>query len=146
LGTLGFATFWLVFIAFWTAGALGVFGGKPPGANWVFAAWSIPFWLAGFGMIAGVAWKLWGTKSLRLTRDGLQTWQRCVVWSRSRWVDIDQVQHARSYDPGVKAERARLHAVEVVYQRGSFVLPADSKAEEQWLIAEINDFVKALAA
>jgi hypothetical protein len=146
-GMLGFGTFWLGFVAFWTAGALGVLGGKQPGAvNGAFASFSIPFWLVGFGMMGGVAWKTWGTKSLRLNRDGLQTHQRCLAWSRSRWVEFDQVQHAQPYDPQVKTEGTRPHAVEVVYRVGSFVLPADSEAEERWLIAEINSFVRGIAA
>lgn len=146
-GLLGFATFWLGFIAFWTVGALGVFGGQPPGAfNWVFAPFSIPFWLVGFGMIAGVAWMVWGTKSLRIDRGGMRTHQRCLAWSRSRWVEFDRVQHARRYDPQVKTEGRRAHGVEIVYRAGSFVLSVDSEEEERWLIAEVNDFVRSLAA
>jgi hypothetical protein len=142
LTLLVFATFWLGFIAVWTLGAVELFGGQQPGvSNWLFASFSIPFWLAGFGIMATVAWNVWGTKSLELTRDGLKTSQRCLVWSRSRSVEFEQVQRAQSYDPQVKTEGERPHAVEVVYFGGSFVLPADSKAEEQWLITEINDFL-----
>jgi hypothetical protein len=146
---LGFATFWLAFIAFWTAGALGMFwGGHRTTANWLFASFSIPFWLVGIGMLGGVAWNLWGTKSVRIDQNGMTTYQRCLVWSRSRWVELDRVQHARHYDAPVKGSgHATIpHAVEIVYRSGSFVLPADSGEEERWLIAEINDVVKSLAA
>ena len=146
-GLLGFATFWLAFIAFWTIGALGVFFGQPPDAyDWVFAAFSIPFWLIGFGMMAGVAWKVWGTKSVRIDQDGIRTHIRCVLWSRSRWIEFDQIQHARHYEPKVKSEGQEAYAVEIVYRAGSFVLPADSEEEEDWLIFEINDFLKSRAA
>jgi hypothetical protein len=144
---LGFAVFWLGFVAFWTVGALGVFGGQAPGAvDWAFAAFSIPFWIVGFVLTAAVVWSVWGTKSLRIDRDGMRTHQRCLAWSRSRWVGFDRVQHARPHDPQVKAEGARTHGVEVVYRVGSFVLPADSDEEERWLVAEVNDFVRTLAA
>ena len=55
-GLLGFATFWLAFIAFWTVRALGVFfnGGQVHWENAIFAAFSTPFWLVGFGMLGGV--------------------------------------------------------------------------------------------
>jgi hypothetical protein len=43
LTSLGFAAIWLAFIAFWTKGALR--GGG------MFAAFSIPFWAAGVGMV-----------------------------------------------------------------------------------------------
>jgi hypothetical protein len=147
LGLLGFATFWLGFIAFWTAGALGVFGGQQPGAShWVFASFSIPFWVAGFGMLAAVAWKVWGKKSVRIDRDGMRTQQRCLAWSSTRWVEFERVQHARPCDPPVKGSRQDLYAVEIVYRVGSFVLPTDSDDEGRWLSAEINDFVRSLAA
>jgi hypothetical protein len=69
-----------------------------------------------------------------------------LLWSRSRSVELHHVRQARFYEPKVKTENARSHAVEVVFRGGSFVVPADSKAEVQWLIAEINDFVSGLAA
>jgi hypothetical protein len=146
-GLLGFATFWLGFVAFWTVGALGLFGGQPPGAmGWCFATFSIPFWLVGFWMAAGFVWAVWGTKSLRIDRDGLRTYQRCLAWWRTKWVALDCVQHARPYDPQIKTEGVQEYAVEVVYRAGSFILPTDSAEEERWLIFEINEFVRVLAA
>ncbi|VTR96324.1 serine threonine protein kinase : Serine/threonine protein kinase OS=Pleurocapsa sp. PCC 7327 GN=Ple7327_4456 PE=4 SV=1 [Gemmata massiliana] len=143
-GLLGFATVWLAFITFWTAGALGIFGpDEPDAANWVFASFSIPFWLIGFGMLVGVVWKARGTKSVRIDRDGMRTHLRCLAWARSRYVPIDRVQHARKYEPQVKSDGPPPNGAEIVYWAGSFVLPADSEEEAWWLIAEINDFVKA---
>jgi hypothetical protein len=144
--TLGFATFWLGFIAFWTIGALGVFGGQPPAApNILFACFSIPFWIVGFFMMAVVAWNIWGTKSLRIDRQGMRTHQRCLAWSQTRWVDLERVQYARHHERVVKTEGQQPRAVEVVYRAGSFVLSADSEDEERWLITVINDFVRSVA-
>jgi hypothetical protein len=145
-GRLGFAIFWLGFIAFWTAGALGVLVGQPPEPfNWLFAAFSIPFWIAGFVMLAAVVWHVCGIKAVQIDREGMWTHQRCLGWSQSRWIEIDRVQRARHYDPKVKSSARSPHALEIVYRAGSFVLPADSGDEEKWLIGEINDFVKSLA-
>lgn len=147
-----FACVWLAFITFWTAGALGMFGmfaagGKQPRAeNWLFAAFSIPFWLAGFGMLAGVAWKAWATRAVRITRGEMTTQMRCVVWSRVRSIPFQDVQHARPYVPELRTEGVYPVAVEIVYRNGSFVLPADSDDEQQWLIGEVNGFVASHAA
>jgi hypothetical protein len=52
---LGFSLFWLGFIAFWTVGALGIGMFANPGGikleNAIFAAFSIPFWGAGFCLV-----------------------------------------------------------------------------------------------
>ncbi len=128
---LGFAVVWLSFIAFWTTGALGVFfGGQPQLANWLFAAFSIPFWFVGLGMLTAVAWSVWGMKSVRIDREGMITHQRCLTWRRSRWIALDRVQHARPYDPKVKGSGTSPHGVEIVYRAGSFVLAVDSEEEE----------------
>jgi hypothetical protein len=146
-GLFAFAAFWLGFIAFWTIGALGVFDGQPPAQfNWLFASFSIPFWLVGLGMMAGVAYRVWGKKSVQIDGAGMRTNLRCLFWSRSRWVDLERIQHARPYVAQVKSQGQVTYAVEIVYRSGSFVLPADSEDEEDWLIGEINDFVKSLAA
>jgi hypothetical protein len=149
-GVLGFVGFWLLFISFWTAGAAGLFGGngQGPGAgNRLFALFSLPFWLVGFGMLGALLWQVWGTKSIRIDREGLRTYQRCLTWSRTRWVELDKVQHAKPYLPPLQNNNRRIpRGVEVVYQSGSFVLPVDSEDEEKWLTAEINDFLKSVGA
>ena len=58
LPVMGFAVFWLAFIAFWTAGALGLFGGRMGLENILFACFSIPFWLVGFAMLGGCLWAM----------------------------------------------------------------------------------------
>ena len=149
VGLLMFACVWLAFITFWTAGALGLFaaaGKQPRAENWLFAAFSIPFWLVGFGMLAGVGWKAWATKAVRITQSELTTQVRCVVWSRVRAVPFADVQHARPYVPEVRAEGQVPRGVEIVYRGGSFVLPADSDEEERWLTEEVNGFVASQAA
>jgi hypothetical protein len=57
-----FAGFWLSFVTVWTAGAAM---GSP-----FFALFSIPFWLVGFGMVAGIIKSL--VAGERLTMDRAQ--------------------------------------------------------------------------
>ena len=97
-------------------------------------------------MLGIVAWQLWGVKSVKIDRDGLRTYQRCLLWSRGRLIALNQVQHAQPYRPQVTNPEKQQRGVEIVYRGGSFVLPADSDEEERWLITEINDFVKSLAS
>jgi hypothetical protein len=94
-GALGFATFWLGFIAFWTAGALGVFRGGIHWGNALFAAFSTPFWLVGFGMLAGVVWAARSSRTVYLDASVLQTQLRCLAWRRCKTIDRSAVQHAR---------------------------------------------------
>lgn len=144
---LGFATFWLAFIAFWTAGALGMFAGAgPPQAfNIGFAAFSIPFWLVGLGMLGGVAWAAYGTKRVKLDRNEMHTQIQCLLYSRNRTIDRSLVQRARPYAPKIQNESGNVQSsfgAEIVFEKGSFVVPADDSDEASWLVSVINDFLK----
>lgn len=150
-GLLGFATFWLAFIAFWTAGALGVFAGGPAMPfQWGFAAFSIPFWCAGLGMVGGVLWLARGTCGIHIDRYEMLFRKKCLIWSRTRRVPVESIQYAHPYvahsQDGQKNTVQVPWSVEIVYERGSFVVPADSEAEQKWLIHEINDFLRSVAA
>jgi hypothetical protein len=154
-GTLGLAIFWLGFTTFWTLGALGVLVNQPiQPINWAFACFSIPLWVAGFALLGTVAWKACGTKAVDIDWQGMRTEARCLAWSRTQLIELDRIQHARPFDPLLKQyewyRRSQFpwcpHGVEIVYRTGSFVLSVDHEEEERWLIAEINDFVKSIAA
>jgi hypothetical protein len=145
---LGFAIVWTGFIAFWTAGALGVFFNKGPLKleNALFAAFSTPFWLIGFGMFGGVIWMARGTRSVLVDASKLVTELRCLMWRRTRRLSRDQVQCARVGTIQTIQKQGSLPtpSVEIIFTKGSFKLPCASEAEQQWLIAEINDFLQAV--
>jgi hypothetical protein len=150
-GMLGFATFWLAFIAFWTAGALGLFGiGKGGGikpVNLGFAAFSTPFWLVGLGMLASVAWMSRGTKSVWIDSVQMVTEMRCFPWRCRRVFDRQEVQCAREGSAFVRGRHGggyEQRFVEMVFTNGSFKITCDSDAERAWMIAEINDFLQAV--
>lgn len=146
-GLLGFATFWTAFVAFWTAGAGGFFfnAGPPQPVNLLFAAFSIPFWCVGIGMFGAVLWSARCIKTIRINADEAVMHTRCSYWSRTRRIATEDVQTARVYTPKVTNEQQPMEwGVEVVYRNGSFVLPADTPPEQQWLIAEINDFLQSV--
>ena len=149
LALLGFAIFWLGFVAFWTAGALGLlFGGQVQGLNIGFACFSMPFWLVGFGMLGGVLWASRGSRTVYFDGMEMVTELRCLLWRRRRVRDLSTVQHARESSPMIRSDKqgsTDSYLVEIVYSSGSFVLPCSTRAEQQWLIAEINDYLKSQA-
>ena len=146
---LGFALVWLGFIAFWTAGALGVFFGNGMRLeNALFAAFSTPFWLIGLGMLVGVLWSARGHRVVYVDASIMKTEIRCLAWRRRKAIDRSEVQHAREGAFNVRSRNGQPayspYAVEIIYTKGSFRLPCNSQAEREWLIAEINDFLKAV--
>ncbi len=144
---VGFAIFWLAFTAFWTAGALG-FGRAIQLWNLAFAAFSIPFWLVGFGMLIGVLFAARAEYTVRIDASFLVAQVRCLFWRRRRVIDRAQVQHARAgkrFRTGrMESSPEQLWPVEIVFERGTFRLPCESREEQAWLISEINDFLQAV--
>jgi predicted Zn finger-like uncharacterized protein len=144
---LGFATFWTGFIAFWTAGASGLlFGAKPGAVNIGFAAFSIPFWLIGFGMLGGVLWTARGSRVVLLDASKMVTELRCLFWRRRKLIDRAAVQCAREGVVTVKSDQPSStyfpYPAEIIYEKGSFKLPCNSETERAWLLAEINGFLQ----
>jgi hypothetical protein len=148
VGLLAFAVFWLGFIAFWTMGALGlIFGrGNVNAGNIAFAAFSIPFWVVGVGLLGGVVWLTRGKKYVLIDPGMMVTETRCLAWHRTRQVGRDQVQCAREYESVIRNENTttRRLAVELVYRGGVYRIPAVNAAEQAWLVAEINSFLQAV--
>jgi hypothetical protein len=148
-GLLGFATFWTAFIAFWTTFALGgpaIFG---PGIRWenvIFACFSIPFWLIGFGMLGGVLWMARGSRVVLLDASKMVAELRCLFWRRRKLIDRAAVQCAREGVVTVKSNQPSStyfpYPAEIIYEKGSFKLPCNSEAEQAWLLAEINGFLQ----
>ena len=150
-GMLGFATFWLAFIAFWTAGALGVFfgGGQVRWENGLFAAFSTPFWLVGFGMVGAVLWSARGSRRVYLDASILYTESRCLTARWRKTIDRSEVQHAREGVLQARSENNNAsytpYSVEIVYTKGSYRLPCTTEAEQKWLIGQINDFLQTVS-
>ena len=150
-GLLFFSLFWTCFVAFWTAGALGVFfnGGQIQWGNLAFAAFSIPFWAVGIGMLGGVLWMARGSRTVYLDDEQMMTELRCLIWRRRRTYPRDEVQHARVGTISVNSRNqdpSTLYPVEIVFTKGSFSLPCGNESEQEWLIAELNDFLQSRPA
>jgi len=147
----GFALFWNGFILFWTLGALGFFfnKGQIDLGNIAFAAFSIPFWIVGLGMMWAVVWMARGSTTVLIDAEWLVAESRCLLLRFRKLVTRTDVQYAR---PNVKVVRSENgpsqtnYQVEIVRQGGSITLGCDSLDEQNWLVAEINDFLRAVPA
>lgn len=135
LAPLGFVSFWLVFMAFWTSGALLRGGG-------LSAALSIPAWAAGLTM----AWRLLmplvqGTR-LRLHRDGGSF--RVRPFGRTRKLQTSRLvprigDHMRYRIEGLGFETKPGTALLLEHGTETFALLDDySDQEQRWVESELR--------
>lgn len=149
-----FSLFWLGFIAFWTAGALGFFfmngqGQGPKTENIIFALFSVPFWLVGLGMFGGSLAAMFGRRIVYLDSSWMETRWQCFFVRLRKQISREDVQIARPAGPPTfqsNSEHANptFYAVEIVYKKGKVRIPCETKDEQDWLLAEINDFLETV--
>jgi hypothetical protein len=138
---LGFASFWTVFVAFWTIGAtVAVFAPNGnPGWGILFPMFSIPFWLVGLGLLYGVFYSATARQLVWIGPQEMMTKTTAFLFHRERHIDRADVQHAQPHAPTVKSEDSTPSCgVEVVYRGGSYVIGCETKQEQAWLLYEIN--------
>ena len=130
---LGFSTFWLAFIAFWTVGAAS--GGI------LFALFSIPFWIIGFGMFGAALFMLFGRTILDLRPEWVQLRSSLFGLKYSRRIptaSIDKIQREKRYEQnGQSVQGLGLHAGAKTLRFGSNL----TQAEQDWLIHEVESYV-----
>ncbi|MGQ9503673.1 MAG: hypothetical protein ACUVQG_01200 [Thermogutta sp.] len=147
-----FSVFWLVFVAFWTVGALGVFfnpGKAPRWENVVFALFSIPFWLIGLGMLGGALAGMLSHRIVYLDSSWLESRWQCLFLKFRKQISREEVQMARVAGP--RTFRSTSHdqpnptfGIEIVYQGGKVSVPCENLAEQEWLLAEVNQFLETV--
>jgi hypothetical protein len=139
LTPFGFVLFWFGFIAFWTHGALRAGG--------IFAAFSIPFWTAGIGMLWRFAMPLLQTTRLRLDRDG-GSLQNSPL-GRSRKLGTPELrarigEYTRYRHEGFRVDRKAGKAV--LLEHGTETLPlldGFSEQEQRWIESELQVWLLA---
>lgn len=147
-----FSLFWLGFIAFWTAGALGIFfqPGKPPRwENIIFSLFSIPFWLIGFGMLGGALSGMLSRRIIYLDSSWLESRWECLFIKFRKQISREDVQMARVASPPVFRSTTNdqpnpTFGIEIIYQGGKISVPCESEAEQDWLLAEVNHFLETV--
>lgn len=138
---------WLGFIAFWTVGALGIFfrPGKPlQWENIIFSLFSIPFWLIGFGMLGGTLGTMLSRRIVYLDSSWLESRWQCLFLRFRRQISREVVQMARVARPPFNDTRNPSFGIEVVYQGGRIKIPCESQEEQDWLLAEVKQFLETV--
>jgi len=145
-GVIFFAILWNSFLVFWMLGVMGAFEGFANGPNWGMAAFSIPFWLVGIGLILGIIWDVKHTRTVCLTAEDMTTQLNCGLYRSNRVIERSKINLARHFEPKVKSgdnsDHTPTFGVEILNEGGSFVIPLDSLEEECWLMSKINTFLK----
>lgn len=145
LGLLLFSLFWLGFVTFWTGGALGIFFGDGLHlGNILFACFSIPFWLIGFGMFFGALWSAFGRRTLYLDPSVAVMRYQALVFRWTKRVSRDKIQKARRLAvKDLQASNGQTLAAadtsaELVYEGGAFKIPCRTSHERRWVVSTIN--------
>lgn len=147
-----FSVLWLGFVAFWTVGALGIFfnpGEAPKWENIIFAFFSIPFWLVGLGMLGGAVTGMLSHRIVYLDSSWLESRWQCLFVKFRKQVSREEVQMARVASPptfrSTSDDRPNpTFGIEIVYQGGKVTVPCESQAEQEWLLAEVNNFLETV--
>lgn len=137
--TLGmglFSLFWNGFVLFWTIGAVG------SGGSWLFAAFAIPFWVVGMGMVGGVVNSLLGRVQLHIDRHRFVLERSLLGWKRrleGNSADLAGVELRTAYTENGRAIQS-INLLEGVnnHRLGTPL----SNVEKAWLVAEIEAFIQ----
>ena len=142
-----FATFWNLFILFWTIGVLSA----PFPANIPFALFSLPFWGAGFSMIyAGILYPLFGSLKILIDKDKITFDTQLGKWkirrrSASR-ASINKLIYTPQYftknsDGDRSLQPAKLEIWAGVEKFEFNLDTLQSEAELEWLAKELSDWL-----
>ena len=130
-----FSVFWLGFVAFWTAGALGIFfnPGKAPGwENIIFSLFSIPFWLVGLGMLGGALTGMLSHRIVYLDSAWLESRWQCLFVKFRKQISREDVQMARVAAPPIFRSTSNdqpnpSFGIEIVYRGAKSTFPAKAR-------------------
>jgi hypothetical protein len=151
-GLVGFAVMWNGFIAFWTFGALGGFSGEFPSADeLLFAAFSLPFWCVGIGLIISIIVITRAQKSLLVNPVELSYRFKCLSFERTKVIPRETIQHARKGKVFVTTNHEDNSTtpslpIDIVHKQGAVTIKVSETDERDWLIHEINDYLKNVPA
>ncbi len=147
-GTFFFAIFWNAFLVFWTSMALN--------ASIFFAAFSIPFWLVGIGLILGVINSVFGTQEILIKDQELIVRKRTMyskgetvipykdlmsiekknhLAMRNRTRNSFKLMNSGSFDSGFISENPV-----IVYNKGDLFFGEHLSANDKtWLVDYLNE-------
>ncbi len=157
LGLLGFAIAWNSFIFFWTGAVMFA----PFPINVPFVLFSLPFWVAGIGMIQAILWGLFGQVQLSLNRQQISLTYNLFGFKHSRLrparrEDITKLEYAQktfkyNSEGAIVAIKPRIsiwvgtHKYELGNSdrsnQSGFNYDILTKPELEWLANELSDWL-----
>jgi serine/threonine protein kinase len=144
-----FAIGWNSFLLVWTGGASLI----PSGISWFFLLFSLPFWVAGLGMIAGILYSLSGYAILSIDTEEISLRHRIfgiMLPSKMRMdrENIDRVQKTDgSYTKDSDGDRVYVPAALTIwagtreYTISSKLKDYLTKPEIEWLARELSEWL-----
>lgn len=145
-GLLGFAIAWNSFIFFWTS--FVIFAPFP--INVPFVLFSLPFWMAGFGMLRDVSWGIFGQIQLSINRQQIYVIHKVFGFKHNylRPVpreDITKLEYTRkSFEYDSDGARKNI-APQINIRAGTSEYPLGDKltsAELDWLAKELSSWLE----
>ncbi|MCH2023938.1 MAG: hypothetical protein MK207_15790 [Saprospiraceae bacterium] len=150
-----FTVLWLSFIAFWTRGASG--------ASILFAMCSIPFWVAGFGMLSGVINLIFETQTLKLSKTSLTIKKDKPIRPKKFEINIKDIESIRMENLKIKNDLSMFGNMNLLFkaQKSSGMegieIPAivsgvmteyffeyANETEQEWVTSTLDNMVKMM--
>lgn len=151
-----FIVFWLGFVSVWTWMASG--------ASVVFAMFSIPFWLVGFGMLIGLIFSTSESQTLKISRTALTLERIRPFRSKIFKAPVKDIQSIRMQAPNhnslsnisnakvaFKTQRFNAiggHKVPAIISgvKTEYFFESATTAEQEWVTSTLNAIIKKMNA
>jgi hypothetical protein len=144
---LGCGVIFLAFVSLWCAAAAILFINNPQQfwVNLFFAFVCLLGLLVALAFPGSILWMRCGKHIVMIDEWQLVTELRLLFWHRTRRIPRSEVQSARNEDvPDGEEGEHPYRYVEIVTSEGAFAIRCTGAADQAWLAAEINDFLKAV--
>jgi hypothetical protein len=137
LAPLGFAAFWLSFVAFWTTMAAR--------GSALFAAFSIPFWLVGLGMVRRFAFRLFQSTTIELgtEKGSLET----RPFGGKNRLQTKELRARMQEKIRAKSENDRSQEAAIVLEHGTktfTLLESFSDQEQRWVYEQLRAWLPVM--
>ncbi|MEP2023199.1 MAG: hypothetical protein ABJH98_09230 [Reichenbachiella sp.] len=150
---LAFTCFWLGFITFWTWGASQ--------GSIIFALFSIPFWLVGFGMLSGLINSFSESQTLKINRSSLTLDKQRPIRPKSIAIPLDEIQAIRmknmkmnafsmfnNFQYMLKAQRSFGTGLEmpaiISGVKTEYFFEDANDAEQEWITSTLDNLIKRM--
>lgn len=151
---LFFSIFWIGFISFWTWGASQ--------GSVIFAMFSIPFWLVGFGMLGGLINSISETQTLKISRTSLILKKERPIRPKNFEIKVKDIQSIRMKNLKMNpfsmfGNMKLMFKMQKSFGMGGIEMPAiisgvkteyffedANDAEQEWVTSTLDNIIKRM--